>query len=339
LAITNAEKLSVATSGKERAEALLHVLRDEQGGDLTIVGHSGRTAALYEQARRVANKDVSVLLVGETGTGKEVFARLIHASSPRADQAFVPVNIGALPSTMVESELFGHEKGAFTGAEKRRLGRFELAHGGTLFLDEVLDIPAEVQPKLLRVLEQRTFERLGSNQTLQANSRIICACNKDPASAVAEGRFREDLYYRLNTVTLELPPLRERRADIIPLLRHFVRQCGSDKEFDDEALATLAAYDWPGNVRELRNCVEAIDAMIEGAHVRKSDLPAWMREAGRWSPESEKCIRPLAEVIAQVEREQFVKALEFADGNNEKAMRLLGISRAKFYDRKREFGL
>jgi transcriptional regulator with GAF, ATPase, and Fis domain len=336
LALGHAEMRRAAAAEHDLAEARLDVLRRELAGHSDIIGVSAPLVHLYGQLKKAARKDVSVLLVGETGTGKEVFARALHACSPRARGPFVAVNVKALPHTLIEAELFGHEKGAFTGADRRRLGRFELARGGTLFLDEVLDIPIDVQPKLLRALEQQTFERLGGNDLVRADVRLVCACNRSPEDAVAAHHFREDLYFRLNTVELALPPLRERREDIVPLTMHFLQRCQSEKAFDEDALQYLVNYRWPGNVRELKNCVEALDALVDGTLIRREDLPARFLQtphAGRAEFE------PLASAVARLERLHIVRAMELAGGNSERAIALLRISRAKFFERKKEYGL
>jgi DNA-binding NtrC family response regulator len=237
---------------------------------------------------------------------------------------------------LVESELFGHEKGAFTSADRKRIGRIEMAQQGTLFLDEVQDIPLDLQNKLLRVLDQRVFERLGSNKLMNADVRIVCACNKNLSELVHKGLFREDLYYRLNAITIEIPPLRERVEDVVPLVRHFLKLCGSDKVFDDEALRALADYPWPGNVRELKNSVEAIDVLVDESRIGKEDLPISVRQTGMAVVGD---LSPLPEAIAKLERAHLQKALELTQNNNEDAIKLLGISRAKFFQRKKAYGL
>lgn len=338
LAIQNAADRRTIAAEKDLAEARLEALRNEVATQSDIVGVSPEIIQCYGQVKKLARKEISILIVGETGTGKEVFARAIHSSSPRASGPFIAVNVRGLPATLVESELFGHEKGAFTGADKRRMGRFELAQGGTLFLDEVLDIPMDVQPKLLRVLEQREFERLGGNNVVRADVRIVCACNKDPVQAVAQGLFREDLFYRLNGIILPLPPLRERGADIIPLIHHFLRQCGSDKVFDEDALASLSAYPWLGNIRELKHCVEALDALVEGKRIRKSDLPPRMQQSSS-RIDAFSGFESLSSLVARIEKEHILEAIEISRGNNERAIQLLKISRAKFFERKKEYGI
>jgi DNA-binding NtrC family response regulator len=231
-------------------------------------------AAAQEIARKAARTDATVLLLGESGTGKEVLARAVHRWSVRASGPFVAVNAAALAETLLESELFGHEKGAFTGAQARKPGKFELAHGGTIFLDEIGDIPAAMQAKLLRVLQERAFERVGGTETVSVDVRVVAATNRDLKRRAAEGMFREDLYYRLNVVSIVLPPLRERRADIRPLAEHFLRELKPGARFVPETLELLERHDWPGNARELRNALERAVVLLErGDQVTPADLP------------------------------------------------------------------
>jgi DNA-binding NtrC family response regulator len=239
------------------------------GADPAIVGLS----AVQELTRKAAKTDATVLLLGESGTGKEVIARAVHRWSDRASGPFVAVNAAALAETLLESELFGHEKGAFTGAQARRAGKFELAHGGTIFLDEIGEIAPAMQAKLLRVLQERAFERVGGTETVTVDVRVIAATNRDLKKRVSEKHFREDLYYRLNVVSVTLPPLRERRADIRPLAEHFLRELRPGARFAPETLVALEGHDWPGNARELRNVVERATVLLEGEEVAPADLP------------------------------------------------------------------
>jgi DNA-binding NtrC family response regulator len=239
----------------------------------TVKAHSAEPlviglAGAVELAKKAARTDATVLLLGESGTGKEVIARYIHRTGP-----FVAVNAAALAETLLESELFGHEKGAFTGAQARRAGKFELAHGGTIFLDEIGDISAALQAKLLRVLQERSFERVGGTETLTVDVRVVAATNQDLKKRVAEGKFREDLFYRLNVISITLPPLRERRADIRPLSEHFLRELKAGARFAPDTLEALERYDWPGNVRQLRNAIERAAALGEGGEISPGDLP------------------------------------------------------------------
>jgi sigma-54 specific flagellar transcriptional regulator A len=231
-------------------------------------------------AARIAASDATVLLEGETGTGKEVFARFIHASSPRAHRPFVPVNCGAIPESLLESELFGYVKGAFTGAVAPRRGRVAMAEGGTLFLDEIGELPLALQVKLLRLLQERTYEPVGSSGSVAANFRLIAATNRDLAAEVRAGRFRSDLYYRLHVCPVLLPALRDRPEDIPHLFAHFWARRGETRPVEPAVLRCLQAYAWPGNVRELENLVERVSVCAEGAIIRVSDLPAAIRQAG-----------------------------------------------------------
>ncbi|MES1204925.1 MAG: sigma 54-interacting transcriptional regulator [Pseudomonadota bacterium] len=226
---------------------------------------------------RVAASDATVLLTGETGTGKEVFARFIHAQSPRASRAFVPVNCGAIPETLLESELFGYVKGAFTGASSSRKGRVAMADGGTLFLDEIGELPLSLQVKLLRLLQERSYEPIGSSESVPASFRLIAATNRDLAEEVRAGRFRSDLYYRLHVCPVRLPSLRERRGDILPLFQYFWSRRGETRPVDAAVMQSLEAYAWAGNVRELENLVERVSVCAEGDTIRVSDLPLGFR--------------------------------------------------------------
>jgi formate hydrogenlyase transcriptional activator len=248
-----------------------------------IVGRSSALSAVLSQVEIVAPTESTVLILGETGTGKELIARAIHNFSSRQDRPFVKLNSAAIPSGLLESELFGHEKGAFTGAIAPRIGRFELAHGGTLFLDEVGDIPLELQPKLLRVLQEQEFERLGSTRTMRVDVRVIAATNADLAQRLADKQFRHDLYYRLNVFPISIPPLRDRREDIPVLVRHFLQKYGRrmKKEIEtipDKAMKALLEYDWPGNIRELENFIERLLILSRGPEL---ELPLGELAPGR----------------------------------------------------------
>src|SRR6185436_2953126 len=238
---------------------------------------SSPIAEVIRTCRRIAPSDATVLLTGETGTGKEVFARLLHATSGRTNRQFVPVNCGAIPETLLESELFGFVRGAFTGAISARRGRVALAEGGTLFLDEIGEMPLALQVKLLRLLQEGTYEPVGSSESVTANFRLIAATNRDLELEVKAGRFRRDLYYRLHVCPVGLPPLRERPEDISALFNHFWRQRGEQRPIAPEVLRCLETYSWPGNVRELENLVERISVCSEGRVIRLVDLPAMLR--------------------------------------------------------------
>ena len=243
-----------------------------------IIGSSDRMQKVFSLIDKVSGTDSTVLVLGESGTGKELVAKALHYNSPRAQNPFVPVNCGAIPEELLESELFGHEKGAFTGAFRTRIGRFELANGGSIFLDEISEMSPNLQVKLLRVIQEREFERVGGVKSIRTDVRIIAATNRDLEEEVAQGRFREDLYYRLNVIPLNLPPLRERRDDIPLLVKHFMGKYGREKNsritgFSRRAMNLLAHYRWPGNVRELENLVERVLVLCDGTEVDTADLP------------------------------------------------------------------
>jgi transcriptional regulator with GAF, ATPase, and Fis domain len=340
LALKNARERDRIETDKEMAEARLDALMSGIEGDCRVVGVSAIFLRFLSQVKKAAGSSVPVLLTGETGTGKEVLARYLHDNSPRSGKPFVVLDVSRAPPALVESTLFGHEKGAFTGADQRRIGRFEMAEGGTLFLDEVQDIPLEIQPKFLRVLEQRTFERVGGNEELHTDARIVGACNKDLETCVAAGRFRDDLFYRLQSVTLHIPPLRERPEDVLSLVDHFLRELRTAKVFDPEALDHLKRFSWPGNARQLRSVVEYSVTMSDGPIMGTKDLdPRVLRPVESSGIRRTESVEPLDSVVAQVEKEHIRKAIELTNGNNDEAIRLLGISRDKYYRRKKEFGL
>jgi Nif-specific regulatory protein len=322
-----------------------------QGSRLeNMVGTSSAMAAVYEQVHLVARSRATVLITGESGTGKELVAQAIHDHSDRAERPFIRVSCASLPETLLESELFGHEKGAFTGAITRKEGRFELADKGTLFLDEIGEVPLGVQVKLLRVLQEREFERLGGKQTLKVDVRVLAATNRDLAREVREGRFREDLYYRLNVVPIHLPPLRERKEDVPLLAHHFLAKYSKEnakelRGFTPEAMARLTAFDWPGNVRELENAVERMVVMARGDVIELSDLPPGSSSAARQAVEGfatlDAAVAHAAEayfsspppegvyraVLDRVERILVKEALERTGQVRLKAAQLLGINR------------
>jgi len=303
-----------------RLEALL--------GQGTVVGLSPAFRRLMTLVEQVADSSATVLIQGESGTGKELVARAIHQRSPRRAGPFVAVNCAALPETLLESELFGYERGAFTGAAGRKEGRFELADGGTLFLDEVADLSLVTQPKILRVLQEGEFERLGGTRTLRVDVRIVAATNQDLAQLVRERRFREDLYYRLKVITITVPPLRERREDIRALAEHFLRVYGAKNNrrldgFTDEALQRLEGYAWPGNVRELENVVERGVVLARGPRIDVGDLPDEVAGAPPL-PEGALTIR-IGTPLAEVEQRLLEATLRATRGNKTLTARLLGI--------------
>jgi DNA-binding NtrC family response regulator len=316
-----------------------------------IVGDAPALKEVLTKVEQVAPTHSTVLLRGETGTGKELVAHAIHINSPREDKPFVRVNCAALASGVLESELFGHEKGAFTGAAQRRAGRFELADGGTLFLDECGDIPMDVQVKLLRVLQEREFERVGGTETVRVDVRVVSATHRDLEALIAEGKFREDLYYRLNVFPIQLPPLRDRPEDLPRLVEHFVakfnRTTGKQvRGFDGGALAALSQYAWPGNVRELENVVERAIIVTRGADVTAADLD-FGRRAQSIASASPTPVpqamaaggKPLQARLQEQERNEIVAAIDRNQGNIAGAARALGINRSTLYYRLRKHGL
>jgi len=282
-------------------------------------------------AEQVAASRASVLIVGETGTGKELITELIHQASARAEKPLIRLNCAALSETLLESELFGHEKGAFTGAVGRRAGRFEQAHEGTLFLDEVSEIPLATQVKLLRFLQQRSFERVGGNDTTHVDVRVIAATNKNLEQCIADGTFREDLYYRLNVVTLEIPPLRDRASDIAELASFFLQRYAEEngrklEGFTAEALHALSAHTWPGNVRELENTVERAVVLSDGPLIGLRQLPAALRAAESGNDDAPTIP---GSSIQELERYAILRTLEACHGSTTKAAMILGISQRK----------
>ena len=299
-----------------------------------VVAESSALRAAVDLAGRVAPTRSTVLVTGETGVGKEVIAGIIHRLSTRAAGPLVKVNCAALPETLLESELFGHERGAFTGADRQRVGRFEQASGGTLFLDEVGDMSPATQAKVLRVLQDQEFHRLGGTVILRTDARIVAATNRDLEEAIREGRFREDLYFRLNVIRIHIPPLRERPEDLVTLASRLLRECATDlgrpvRGFTEGALALLRAHRWPGNVRELRNAIERAVLMAEGPRVRADDLALGDESAGDpsvgWHPE----LPPGGVALAEVERGLVLEALRRVGWVQKEAAALLGISRRK----------
>ena len=316
--------------GRENRE-LKEQLREKFKVDF-IVSTSRRMEEALNLVGRVAQSPATVLILGESGTGKELIARAIHYSSPRADKPFVTVNCAALPENLLESELFGHEKGSFTGAVARRIGRFEQADQGSIFLDEIGDLSLPLQMKLLRVLQEKEFERLGSNQTIRTDVRVIAATNRNLEVAIKKGNFREDLYYRLNVVTISLPPLRGRKEDIPPLIEHFLKKYNRENKKDiaslsKEARDLLFQYEYPGNVRELENIIERAVVLCRGDILTAQDLPLNVRDVKiEASLERAKGGRSLPETLEEIERQVIAKALEKSGGVQTRAAEELGIS-------------
>ena len=308
-----------------------------------IVSTDPRMSEALSVAARAAPSRATVLVRGESGTGKELVARAIHAASPRSDGPFVAVNCAALSESLMESELFGHEKGAYTGADRLRKGRFEQADEGTLFIDEVSEIPASAQVKLLRVLQERSFERVGGNETVQVDSRLISATNRDLEACIREGTFREDLYYRLNVVTVNLPALRERRGDILPLVEHFLARYAQENAkpiegVSKEAMDLLVRYAYPGNVRELQNVVERAVVMARGDLITSRDLPEAL--GGEAPQEGEQAgSRSLPDQVESLERGAILEALEEAGGVQSRAAAILGITERNLRYKLKKYGL
>ena len=322
-------------------------------GAPAIIGEAPALKRVLATLHRAAATDTTVLLLGESGTGKELFARTLHALSPRADGPFVAINCAAIPETLLESELFGHEKGAFTGATARKPGRFELAHRGTLFLDEIGDLPIGLQAKILRALEEKRFERVGGTQSLQVDVRLVSATNRNLKTAVAARQFREDLFFRLSVFPIDIPPLRERTGDIEVLARHFVeRFCRDLKKrplaFSPEAVDEMQRYEWPGNVRELQNCIERACILTEGDTIRPRHLNLSFREgiAAEAPPDAWEQIDlggTMADasrrILIEVERRKIVKALQEAGGQKPKAADLLQVSYKTFVQKLKDYGI
>jgi DNA-binding NtrC family response regulator len=310
-----------------------------------IVGHSGALRDVLDVVAKVARTDSTVLVTGESGTGKELIARAIHYNSQRADRRLVTVNCGAIPEELLESELFGHVRGAFTNAVASREGRFSLANGGTIFLDEIGDMSPNLQVKLLRVLQERTFEPVGSSKSETVNVRVIAATNQDLEVAIRENRFREDLFYRLNVIPIEVPPLRRRREDVPLLVRYFLEMFGKDRRVDgisDAALEALCRHDWPGNVRELENLIERLTVLRDGGEIELSDLPESLRRVS--PPDLQAGTLALGEVdfrsiVDQFQADLIANALERTGGNKKEAAELLGLNRTTLIEKIKKLGL
>jgi two-component system nitrogen regulation response regulator NtrX len=319
---------------------LRHVVKDQ----FAMIGNSEALQKVREQISRVAPAHSRVLILGESGTGKELVARAIHEASERASQAFIKVNCAAIPEDLIESELFGHEKGAFTGASTARDGKFLLADGGTIFLDEIGDMSLRVQAKVLRVLQEGEFERVGGTQTLRVDARVIAATNKNLEEEVRRSRFREDLWFRLNVVPIYMPPLRARRDDIPELVQHFIEYYCRENDFRlkaiaPEAMSRLQNQDWPGNIRELRNTIERLVIMTAGDTIGAADLPLSLQAP---QPTNNRSLQPgqtLREVRDQVERDYIRSCLEATGGNITQAAQILGIERSNLHKKMRALGV
>ncbi len=320
-------------------------LREELNRDWDVDGIVAADPGMLdvlETVKKVGVTNATVMLYGESGTGKELVARALHRLSPRAAKPFISISAGALPETLLESELFGYEKGAFTGAVMAKPGRFEMANGGTLFLDEVGDISPAVQVKLLRVLQERTFERLGGTRSIEVDVRVVSATNRDLQQLIADGAFREDLYYRLNVVPLTIPPLRKRPADIPPLVAHFLEKFGAGKRtLSSYAMEALVNYQWPGNVRELENTIERVVILSHGDTIEADDLPAEVRAGVSVCDAGSRCfILPDAGLdLEEVELDLVRQALDRSGGSVPQAAKLLGLTTKTLEARMERYGL
>jgi DNA-binding NtrC family response regulator len=327
---------------RERLKRGFEIFAEETGERYRLIGgKSPKMSEAIETAKKAAMSKSTVLLLGESGTGKEVFARAIHNWSERKDEPFIAINCVGLSKELLESELFGHEKGAFTGAHQLKKGKMELAHGGTVFLDEVGDISAELQTKLLRFLQEREFERVGGTQPMRVDVRVVAATNRELSSAIKEGRFREDLYHRLNVIPISLPPLRERKEDIPGLAQFFLRRFSLEtkKNFTgitEEAEARLTAYGWPGNVRELANVIERAVVLGQGPSVTLHDLPPRITGA---EPESASDSLSYRHALDAARREVVTRALAHTQGNRAAAARILGLHKTHLLNLMKSFGI
>jgi len=349
------EKARAAAEAKERAERLEATVQAltrelEEHGRQRVIGVSRSWKDVMRHVGRVASSETTVLITGESGTGKEVVSRLIHQGSARSDKPFVAINCAALPEQLLESELFGHERGAFTGAVTAKIGRIEQAAGGTLFLDEIAEMSPAVQAKFLRLLQERDFQRVGGTRSLKADVRVVAATNRDLATALMRGQFRDDLYYRLNVFEIHVPPLRERPEDIMPLAEAFLEELGRSMGrpaagISRDAREWLLAHSWPGNVRELRNAIERAILLCDGGLITRDHLPSMVRaEAVRprqpsMAPPALPPPNASTGALQTVERDLLTKALQDARGNKSRAARLLGLTRSQLYTRLQKYGV
>ncbi len=337
--VLSIERTTARRALRVEAENLRRQAREEEGEGLRgLIGKSPAMQNVYRVARQVAGSRATVLITGESGTGKGELARAVHALSPRSKGPFVALHCAALAESLLESELFGHEKGSFTGADKRRSGRFEQADGGTLFLDEIGEISALLQVKLLRVLQERTFERVGGNEAVKVDVRLLAATNRDLAKEVREGRFREDLYYRLNVVRIEMPPLRLRGGDAVVLANHFLARFAEENQssvraFTERARLKIARHRWPGNVRALENAIERAVVLAQGPEIDEADLPF------ESEPDVQGGVRIPGSTMAEIERHAILSTLEATSGSTSKAAEILDISVRTIQYRLHEYGL
>jgi two-component system, NtrC family, response regulator AtoC len=348
LAIENARLIQELQAAQERLSEENRYWREAMAPTVqfeTLVGESRRMQDVYRLVQRVLNTTATVLLTGESGTGKDLIARVLHYQGPRAKGPFIAVNCAAIPETLLEAELFGYERGAFTGATQRKPGRFELAAGGTLFLNEIGDMSTVLQAKLLQVLQDKQFERLGGTETITTDARIVAATNQDLERLITEGRFRRDLFYRLNVYPIPLPPLRERQEDLGPLTMFFLNRFSQilRKEvlgISKEAMGLLERYSWPGNVRELENVLERAVILAQGTVVTAQDVPALREHLKAPVPSGDAFRLPSGGIIlAEMEKSLIQQALEHSHQNKSRAAILLGLSRTQLRTRMRHYGL
>ncbi len=345
LKVERALELCATKRGRRKADATVDYLRAESESKFAeLVGGGEKMAQVRRTVEKVAASDTTVFIAGESGTGKELVARAIHRLSKRANGPFIKVNCGALTETLLESELFGHEKGAFTGAIKQKLGRFELADGGTLFLDEVGDVPASMQVKLLRALQEQEFERVGGEAPIKVDVRVVSATNKDLEAEVGAGRFRQDLFFRLHVLPVKLPPLRERREDIPLLVSHFVQKLGPKtnarvRGVSDAALGRIMAYHWPGNVRELENAIEQALVFAEGDEIGPAALPQFLQGGAEEDALNVPREMSLPEILDDLERQLILKAYAKAGRVKTETARLLGIKTSALYYKLEKYGI
>ena len=347
LKVERALELAGARKARRKLEAQNEYLRGEADARYRfadLIGGSQQMAAVFRIVEKVAHSDSTVFIAGESGTGKELVARAIHEHSRRSSGPFIKINCGALTETLLESELFGHERGAFTGAIRSKMGRFELADGGTLFLDEIGDVPMSMQVKLLRALQEQEFERVGGESTIKVDVRVVSATNKDLDAEVASGRFRQDLYYRLHIIPVSLPPLRERRDDVALLVSHFIEKLGprtnrNVRNIADDALGRLMAYNWPGNVRELENVIEQALVFAEGDQLTVSSLPAFLQGPAEDDGLDVPKEMSLPEILDDLERQLILKAFRKAKGVKTETARQLGIKTSALYYKLDKYGI
>ena len=343
------EKQMAARHMKERYDALVDA-QNSSGSDVGIIYRSAAIGGILSQADQLKGHGANVLIVGETGTGKELLARYIHRIEGGTHRPFIAVNCAAIPENLIEAELFGVEPGAYTGALRRRLGKFELADGGDIFLDEIGSLKADLQTKILRILQEHEFCRVGGNETIEADFRVIAATNDALEERVSRGEFRMDLYHRLRVIQFTMPPLRDRTEDIAPLVDHFLRRFSKNgvvKRFTQEAMSRLMAYHWPGNVRELANVVQSMNILSSGERIDESVFPPWVlngctngASSGELNlPTVELTVGALREYVARAERQYIQHALKVCNGDKSKAARSLNLGRTTLYGKMKELGI